>query len=48
MNPWAGLALLLLVALAIFVAWGAFVIAWDAMHPPRKGFAWALATGGAA
>lgn len=45
MNPWAGLALLLLVALAIFVAWGAFVIAWDAMHPPRKGFAWALATG---
>jgi pimeloyl-ACP methyl ester carboxylesterase len=44
-NPWAGLALLLLVALAIFVAWGAFVIAWDAMHPPRKGFAWALATG---
>jgi pimeloyl-ACP methyl ester carboxylesterase len=28
-NPWAGLALLLLVA----------------MHPPRKGFAWALATG---
>ena len=45
MNPWAGLALLLVVALAIFVAWGAFVIAWDAMHPPRKGFAWALATG---
>jgi pimeloyl-ACP methyl ester carboxylesterase len=44
-NPGAGLALLLLVALAIFVAWGAFVIAWDAMHPPRKGFAWALATG---
>jgi pimeloyl-ACP methyl ester carboxylesterase len=33
------------VALAMFVAWGAFVIAWDAMHPPRKGFAWALATG---
>jgi len=44
-NPWLGLALLLTAALAIVVAWGAFVIAWDAMHPPRKGFAWALATG---
>lgn len=45
MNPWLGLALLLTAALTIVVAWGAFVIAWDAMHPPRKGFAWALATG---
>lgn len=45
MNPWLGLGLLLLAAFAVFVVWGGFVIAWDAMHPPRKGFAWALGTG---
>lgn len=45
MQPWLGLPLLLLVAFALFALWGGFAIAWDAMHPPRKGFAWALATG---
>lgn len=45
MQPWLGLPLLLLTAFAIFALWGGFAIAWDAMHPPRKGFAWALATG---
>lgn len=44
MSPGLGLPLLLLLAWGLFVAWGGFVIAWDAMHPPRKGFAWALAT----
>jgi len=47
-SPWIGLPLLLLLALALFTLWGGFAIAWDAMHPPRKGFAWALATGRAA
>jgi pimeloyl-ACP methyl ester carboxylesterase len=44
-NPWLGLALLLLAALCVLWLWGGFLIAWDAMHPPRKGFAWALGTG---
>ena len=45
MQPWIGLPLLLLVAFVLFALWGGFAIAWDALHPPRKGFAWALATG---
>lgn len=45
MTPALGLPLLLLVALVLFTLWGGFAIAWDALHPPRKGFAWALATG---
>ena len=45
LSPWLGVPLLLLGALLLFVLWGACTIAWDAAHPPRKGFAWALATG---
>ena len=45
MSPWVGLPLLLAAATLLFVLWGGFTIAWDAAHPPRKGFAWALATG---
>lgn len=45
MTPALGLPLLLLLALLLFTLWGGFAIAWDALHPPRKGFAWALATG---
>lgn len=44
MAAWVGLPLLLLLALGAFTLWGGFAIAWDAIHPPRKGFAWALAT----
>lgn len=44
MPAWLGLPLLMLLALAAFALWGGFAIAWDALHPPRKGFAWALAT----
>jgi pimeloyl-ACP methyl ester carboxylesterase len=44
-SPWLGLPLLLTGALLLFTLWGAFTIAWDAAHPPRKGFAWALASG---
>ena len=45
MSPWLGLGLLLVLALGAFLLWGGFAIAWDATHPPRKGLAWALATG---
>jgi pimeloyl-ACP methyl ester carboxylesterase len=45
LSPWLGLLLLLLGAMLLFALWGGFTIAWDAAHPPRKGFAWALATG---
>jgi pimeloyl-ACP methyl ester carboxylesterase len=45
MSPWLGLPLLLMLAAVLFVLWGGFTIAWDAAHPPRKGFAWALASG---
>ena len=44
MTPWLGLPILLLLAWGLLVLWGGLVIAWDAAHPPRKGFAWALAT----
>jgi len=44
MSPWLGLPMLLVLALILFILWGAMAIAWDATHPPRKGFAWALAT----
>ena len=45
MAPLVGLLLLLVLAWAILVCWGAATVAWDAAHPPRKGFAWALAGG---
>ena len=45
MTPFVGIPILLGLALIGFILWSSFSIAWDAAHPPRKGFAWALATG---
>ncbi|MGA1266455.1 MAG: alpha/beta hydrolase [Phycisphaerales bacterium] len=45
MAPLLGLLLLLVLAWVMLACWGGAIVAWDAAHPPRKGFAWALADG---